>query len=149
MVRLRCRGAGEQRGERGGEPRLLEVGGTAWACSMRARAARSVHGHGARAAASVSCGLRCGCEREQRGKGERGGPAWSSHGDATPQPHARHGAAVRELCPLPGSISSLTKMSMPGVRKEVREARVIEWRHPLVRLHMNSLNSVRNLVDLG
>ena len=123
--------------------------GTAWACSVRARAARSVHGHGARAAASVSCGLRCGCEREQRGKGERGGPAWSSHGDATPQPHARHGAAVRELCPLPCSISPLTKMSMPGVRKEVREARVIEWRHPLVRLHMNSLNSVRNLVDLG
>ena len=26
VERLRCRGAGEQRGERGGEPRLLEVG---------------------------------------------------------------------------------------------------------------------------
>ena len=121
------RGVGEgSRGGSGMSVRLLAcrgcvrrdqlVGGGQGSCGERPRSHAAVaHGCGRRRPLvswerrPVVLGRVQGRQREQRGKGERGGQAWGSHGDATPQPHARHGAAVRELCPLPCSISFPTE----------------------------------------
>ena len=86
MVRLRCRGAGEQRGERDGEPRLLEVGdglGMLWGGvggAERARTWCAGGGFGVLRAAVVP-----GSGRGSRGgKGESGGgTVLGLHGVAT------------------------------------------------------------------
>ena len=97
--RLRCRGAGEQRGERGGEPRLLEVGDGLGVLHARSGGAERARTRCAGGGFGVPR-LRCKCERGQRGKGEVGGTVRGRlDGGVAPSTVATWRRAARELAP--------------------------------------------------
>ena len=139
---LWCRGAGEQGRWRGGDLRLLEVGGG----RGRVWAVLDVHWHDANPSGAGSCWALAvwGGSREVR---ERGG-----HGTGLPRRRhlllhsGDHGVGAR--APVPGCSSSTPTQFLPSFEcGEAREVRGIEGRQKFSQIRTQSIDLIRGFWD--